>query len=79
MLKLGVKWRKEKASKQTGGGPRLKSWGGLLLSPFVVVAPITVPDSFGVIKENEKPLLLMLFSLVFGSTFPIKVSAEPVR
>lgn len=61
----GSEVENRKASEQTGrggGGLGLKSWGGLLLSPFVVAAPITVPDSFGVIKDNEKPLLLMLFS-----------------
>lgn len=41
------------------------AWGGLLLSPFVVVASTTVPDSLGVIKHNEKLLLPMLFFFFF--------------
>lgn len=45
----------------------------LLLSPFVVVASINVPDSLGVIKDNEKPLLSMLFlSLCLVLHSPLK-------
>lgn len=45
----------------------------LLLSPFVVAASTNVPDSLGVIKDNEKPLLPMLFlSLCLVLHSPLK-------
>lgn len=45
----------------SGGLNQTNAWGELLLSPFLVVASIIVPDSLGVIKHNEKLLLPMFF------------------
>lgn len=45
----------------------------LLVSPFVVAASINVPDSLGVIKDNEKPLLPILsLSLCLVLHSPLK-------
>lgn len=47
----------------------------LLLRPFDIVASITVPDSLGLIKHNQKLLLLMFFCFffpLFGTTFPFE-------
>lgn len=68
VLKPGVKWNKENLLYKLGG-PRLL----LLVSPFVVAASINVPDSLGVIKDNEKPFLPILsLSLCLVLHSPLK-------